>query len=103
MLENVGFNLLKNPITTHERINSVSVTEDTVIGVLKDGEGRDGFMFVNYSDPYFDKTDKVTVKFNNARAALMYRRGQKMVVPLNKGEYTFKLTPGEGRFIIPLV
>ncbi len=103
MLENVGFNLLKNPIMTHERINSVSVTEDTVIGVLKDGEGRDGFMFVNYSDPYFDKTDKVTVKFNNARAALMYRRGQKMVVPLNKGEYTFKLTPGEGRFIIPLV
>ena len=36
-------------------------------------------------------------------ALLMYRFGQKTVVPLKKdGSYDFILAPGEGRFIIPL-
>lgn len=100
--ENIAFSLLDSPMESHPRIANWTVSEDTICGVLKDGDGRDGFMFVNYTDPYFDKSDTVTVKFNNARAALVYRLGQKMVVPLDKGEYTFKLYPGEGRFVIPL-
>jgi hypothetical protein len=33
----------------------------------------------------------------------MYRLGKKIVVPLDEnGSYTFKLYPGEGRFVIPL-
>lgn len=103
LVENIGFSLLQNPMQSHSRIKDWSVTEDTVCGVFKDGDGRDGFMFVNYTDPYFYKTDTVTVKFDNARAALTYRLGQKVIVPLKNGEYTFKLYPGEGRFIIPLV
>ena len=98
-----AFNYLEEPLETHDRIKKVKVSQDTVIGTFKDAENRDGFMIVNYSDPYFDKIDDVTVTFNNAAALLMYRYGQKIVVPLNAdGSYTFKLEPGEGRFVIPL-
>ncbi len=97
-----AFEMLETPLDSHPRIQSVKTTEDTLVGTFKDGEKRDGFMFVNYSDPYLDKTAETTVTFNDAKALLMYRYGQKVIVPLNKGAYTFKLEPGEGRFVIPL-
>ena len=60
-------------------------------------------MLVNYTDPYYDLDNTVTVQFKDAKALLMYRFGEKHVVPLKKdGTYTFELYPGEGRFIIPL-
>ena len=60
-------------------------------------------MIVNFTDPYFDKDSEVTVQFKDAKALLMYRLGQKVVIDLPKdGSYTFKLYPGEGRFVIPL-
>lgn len=102
MMDNKGFEMLEHPLESHPRIKSFNSDEDTLIGVMKDGEGRDGFMVVNYSDPATDKIDKVTLKFNDANALLMYRYGKKMVVPLSEdGEYEFILEPGEGRFVIP--
>lgn len=103
MRPNEAFEYLEDPLTSHPRIKSVDAKIDTVIGTFKDDENRDGFMLVNYTDPYNDVTGDVTVKFKNAKALLMYRYGQKVVVPLKKdGSYTFTLEPGEGRFVIPL-
>ena len=49
------------------------------------------------------KNSEVTLNFKDAKGLLMYRLGQKVIVKLPKsGDYTFKLYPGEGRFIIPL-
>ena len=90
-------------MTSHPRIASVENEQDAIMGAFKDDEGNDAFMLVNYTDPYFDLDNKVTVKFNDAKALLMYRFGEKVIVPLNSdGSYTFVLYPGEGRFIIPL-
>lgn len=102
LYENRAFGMLEYCIDGHDRIKDWSVTNDTVLGAFKDGEGRDGFMIVNYSDPAKGEMDDVTVTFNDARALLMYRYGQKIVVPIADGQYTFKLEPGEGRFVIPL-
>ncbi len=100
---NVNFRGVANKLTQHDRIANVSVSEDAIMGTFKDARGNDAFMLVNYTDPYFNLNNRVTVQFNNARALLMYRFGEKHVVPLNKdGTYTFELYPGEGRFIIPL-
>lgn len=103
MRPNEAFEYLEDELDSHERIDSVTTNIDTVIGTFKDGENRDGFMVVNYSDPYLDQSGDVTVKFKDAKALLMYRYGQKVVVPLKEdGSYTIKLEPGEGRFVIPL-
>ncbi len=106
MIDNQLFMNLTNPLESHPRIAKVESTLDTLIGTFKVKEGEenpDAFMFVNSNDPDVDKNDQVTVQFNDARALLMYRLGQKIVVPLNKdGTYTFNLYPGEGRFVIPL-
>ena len=69
---------------------------------MKDSEGNDAFMLLNYTDPYFDLDNRVTIEFKDADALLMYRLGQEMIVPLKNGKYTFELYPGEGRFIIPI-
>lgn len=100
---NPAFEMLNYCLDGHDRIKDWSVTNDTVLGAFHDAEGRDGFMIVNYSDPAKGQNDDVTITFNDARALLMYRYGQKIVVPIENGQYTFKLEPGEGRFVIPLV
>ena len=64
---------------------------------------KDAFMIVNVTDPSEKLDNEVTVKFKNASSLLMYRLGEKKVISLGKdGTYTFKLQPGEGRFVIPL-
>ena len=80
----------------------MEIKKDALMGTFKDDEGRDAFMLVNYNDPYFGEENEVTIEFKDAKALLMYRMGKQEVVKLNKGKYTFKLYPGEGRFIIPL-
>ena len=103
MYDNQCFMNLTSPMESHKRIKKIESTEDTLIGVFKDDKGMDAFMIVNFTDPYFDKDNEVTVQFKDAKALLTYRLGQKVVVDLPKdGSYTFKLYPGEGRFVIPL-
>ena len=107
MLDNQLFANLMYAQTSHPRIKSIRSTQDTLIGTFKakdaNSDAQDAFMIVNSSDPSKDKDDEVTVKFNDARALLMYRLGQKIVVELPEdGSYTFNLYPGEGRFVIPL-
>lgn len=91
-------------IQKHPRIKIKSCDEDTLIGTFKHKEtGDDAFMVVNYTDPYKQLNNEITLHFNNTKALLMYRQGEKMVVTLPRsGNYTMKLYPGEGRFIIPI-
>ncbi len=103
MFPNINFDYLTNPATSHPRIAKFRSTEDAFLTYMKDKDGNDGFMLLNFTDPYFHLDNEVTLQFNDAKALLMYRMGQKVIVPLNAdGSYTFKLYPGEGRFIIPL-
>lgn len=98
-----AFRNVANKMKSHPRIGNVKYTQDTVLTSFADDEGNDAFMLINYTDPYFDLDNRVTVQFKDADALLMYRLGEEMLVPLNKnGEYTFELYPGEGRFIIPV-
>ncbi len=100
---NPKFKEIPYVMKTHPRIGDVQIEYDALMGTFKDAEGRDAFMLVNYNDPYFNQNNTVTVTFKEAKALLMYRLGKQEVVPLNKdGTYTFKLYPGEGRFIVPL-
>lgn len=107
MVDNQLFANLVSPMESHERFKIKECSRDTLVGVFKakdeSASAQDAFMIVNAHEPSEDKDDVVTVKFTNASSLLMYRLGQRIIVPLNEdGTYTFKLYPGEGRFVIPL-
>ena len=107
LYENQLFANLDSPLESHEKIAIQACTQDTLVGTFtandESNANKHAFMLVNAADPSADKDDEVTLKFNGAKSLLMYRLGQKIVVPLSKeGTYTFKLYPGEGRFVIPL-
>ena len=92
----------KTQLKSHERIKSFSSTEDMIIGCMKDKQGYDGFMIVNFSDPYYKKSNDVTVDFVDAKKAVVYVGGEKRTVTLDGGKYTATLAPGEGVFVIPI-
>lgn len=90
-------------IDTHERIAEYSCQQDTLIGCFEDKEGYDGFMITNYANPADNKTDRVSLTFNDAKAVAVYRLAEKRVLLLNEdGTFNITLQPGEGIFVVPL-
>ena len=87
----------------NERVKEVSVSEETIIGCLKDKNGYDGYMIVNSTEPSENKTDEVKISFYKATKALAYINGEEQTITLKDGSYTFKLGAGEGAFVIPIV
>lgn len=104
LYDNQNFANLIKSTSEHDRVAILNSSEDTLLTAFKHTETEDdAFMLVNFTDPYENKSDEVVLCFQNASALLMYRFGEKMVVRLpSDGEYTFKLSPGEGRFIVPI-
>ncbi|MDR1092677.1 MAG: hypothetical protein LBL66_00845 [Clostridiales bacterium] len=84
------------------RLAASSADRDTLIGVFKHPDGHDGYAVVNYSDPYFHKTDNVTLRFTDAARAMIWKRGVREVVNLSSnGSLTLELPYGEGVFVVP--
>lgn len=90
-------------LTSHEGIEKITATHDTLVGAYKDGEGRNGYMITNQSYSLDRMTDTVSVKFKNANKALVIENGEQKTVTLENGQYTVRLAPGSGVFVIPVV
>ena len=86
---------------TSKRISTYSATNDAIIGCLRDVDGYDGFMLVNATDPYDNKTTTVSVTFNSADHAKVFIGGVEKDVELTNGVYETTLAPGQGVFVIP--
>lgn len=80
---------------------TAKATEETIIGCMKDGDGRDGFMIVNATEPSAGKTSKVTIEIANATKAYAYIKGSKTEITLLNGVYELEVGAGEGVFVIP--
>ena len=60
-------------------------------------------MITNYANPADNKTDRVSLTFNDAKAVAVYRLAEKRVLLLNEdGTFNITLQPGEGIFVVPL-
>lgn len=106
-VDNQLFANLVSPLDSHKRIKSWTATQDTLIGTFtaKDEsfEAQDAFMIVNSTEPSAKLSDEVTLTFNDASALLVCEGGAKNVVYLDKNaSYTFTLSAGEGKLVIPL-
>jgi len=82
-------------------INNITADHDTLVGVMQDKDGNPGFMLVNYNETAKKKSGNVTLTFNNAQKALVYRNGVKSLVEVKNNTLTLPLGVGEGVFVIP--
>lgn len=99
---NIGFEAMKDPLDSLSCADSVSATQDTVIGQFKDKDGNDGLLIANYSDPAARLSDAVSLEFKDADRALVWRNGERSVYVLKDGVLNLELEAGEGVFVIPV-
>ena len=102
--------LLETSMTTHERLKNIRSNKDVVVGVFSDKDGAhgrtDGFMVMNYSDPYYankGEKDNVVLTFENATHALVYQNGKQYIATLTGGKLSAYLRAGEGIFVVPYI
>ena len=100
----LGFDLLNgtNKLSSYEGIESVTASQDTLIGVMKDGQDRTGYMISNQAYTFRRKSDKVKLKFKNATKALVVEKGETKTVNLTDGVYEAEIECGSGVFVIPV-
>jgi len=82
-------------------LTKVEGTEDALVGIFKDKDGRDGYMVVNFTDPADKLTNTVTLSVKGVHNAIVVLNGKKTTVPVEKGKITLQLKEGEGCFVIP--
>ena len=73
-----------------------------MIGTFKDKDNRDAFLITNTSAPAKDVKNNVTITFNNASHAVLYKKGRKVIVKLDNGKFTTTMGSCEGYYVIPL-
>lgn len=102
------FSLLEKTLTSHKRLINISGNTDVLVGAFSDADGAngatDGFVVMNYSDPYYAKKgDKknVVLTFDNATHVLVYKGGKQYEAKLTDGKLSMYLDAGEGAFVIP--
>ena len=83
-------------------MSAVTATQDTAVGVMKDKEGRDGYMFTNQSDSLDRLCDKVTATFPGKTRAIVIEKGEWKEVTLSANTLEMNIVPGGGIFVIPL-
>ena len=108
--KNQQFSLLEAAISSHDRLTGIQSNADVLVGVFEDEDGEncatDGFIVLNYSDPYYANkgaTDNIVLTFDNATHALVYKNGKQYVAELNDGVLSLYLEAGEGVFVVPFV
>lgn len=101
---NSGFDGMQHPITdfsTVKGLQNVTATEDTVIGVLQDKDGRPGYVVVNYNETTYHLSSTVEITLDGYNGALVFVNGEKQYVTAINGKIILQLDVGEGVFIIP--
>lgn len=96
------FDRLSSPLKKTERIESIQASENALIGVFEDEDGRDAFLVTNYTVPGDRLNNEITIKFNRTAEAVCYIGGVRSEKQLEKGELRLTLGPGEGVFVLPI-
>lgn len=84
-----------------DTLKKVEGTEDVLVGVFEDKDGREGYMTVNFTDPGRKLDNTVTLNLNGASNAIVVLNGEKTIMKVNRGKLLLTLKSGEGCFVIP--
>ena len=97
-----AYDRLQSPLSSLSCASAVTATQDTLVGQFQDENGNDGLIVTNYSDPAVGLNDEVSITFQDANRALVYRNGERTVYVLQDGVLDLTLEAGEGVFVIPV-
>lgn len=94
---------MRFPLESYDGIKSVKSSQDTLIGIMRDKNGYDGYMVTNQVLATGNTRNEVEITFAGADKALVYRSGadEPETVSLNKGELKLDLPSGGAAFVIP--
>ena len=81
---------------------TATATEETIIGCMKDANGREGYMIANATEPSANLTSIVTVTFGTTKKVLAYVNGTETEIVLTEGTCEFEVGAGEGIFVVPI-
>ncbi len=84
-----------------DSLASVSSEQDFIMGVMKDENGNEGFMLVNYCSLADAVDAEIDIEFIGADTLMIWRNGEKQILPLSDGKITLTLAQGEGVFFVP--
>lgn len=90
------------PLEALDCAESVTATQDTLVGQFKDDEGRDGLIVTNFTDPINSMKDTVRFTFRDANRAVVYRNGERKIYEVKGNQLEITLASGEGIFLIPV-
>ena len=100
--------ILETSMTSHRRLKNIYADTDVLVGVFSDEDGKngatDGFIVLNYADPYYattGDTQNVVLTFDNATHALVYKDGKQYIAELSNNKLSLYLEAGEGVFVVP--
>jgi hypothetical protein len=96
--KNINFDL-ESTLKEHGRIESITATEDLLVGCFNDGN-RDAVLLVNFRDPRDKQQNRVTLTFKDATGATVYRGGKVAAEQITNSVWNAELAPGEGIFIV---
>jgi len=97
------FALLTDSLEKVTGITEVVASEDALIGEFKDKDGNIAYMVNNYSLPYANKNNQITITFENTNKVLICKKGVKIVETLENNTLNLNMGSGEGYFIIPII
>ena len=83
-------------------INTISASEDTLIGRFTGKDNEIGLMVTNFSDPKDNLTDNVEMNLKEANTAIVYVNGEQSVKTLTNGKLNLSLASGDAAFVIPI-
>jgi hypothetical protein len=94
---------LTHSLTSLYGVSSVTATEDAIVGQFRDKVGNKAYMVTNYSSPYLNKSNTVTMTFKTAKKVLICKKGRRIVETLTNHTLTLDVGSGEGYFVIPIL
>ena len=97
--ENALYKTLKNPLQSHALVQSVSATQDTLLGVLKNESGKNAFFLTNFADPCLHLISEVKLCLNGVEKIKVSQKGKTSRIKAKDGVFTFVLDAGDGAFI----
>ena len=102
--DDLGYDYLTGPnvLSSYQGIESITASQDALVGIMKDSENRTGYMISNQAYTLKRKSNKVKVKFSSAKKALVVENGEAKEVDLIDGVYEVEIGCGSGVFVVPV-
>ncbi len=98
-----NYKLLTDSLEKVHGIQKVEAAEDALVGQFKDDDGNYAYMVTNFSSPFDNRSNTVTLHFENCKKVIICKKGRRIVETVKGNKLTLDMGSGEGFFVVPIV